>query len=98
MDFTQKMRSDLWKRWGWCLPLFAGFLAIAPAMHRDFWFDEALTILNFALMEDPAVIYRNEHYKPAAELKASLDNFFLLFGSSKTGQKLHTYREVAHSF
>ncbi|MBO5763514.1 MAG: hypothetical protein J6R85_06540 [Lentisphaeria bacterium] len=53
------MRSDLWKRWGWCLPLFAGLLAIAPAMHRDFWFDEALTILNFALMEDPAVIYRN---------------------------------------
>ena len=53
------MKTELLKRWGWFLPVLAAMWALLPAMQRDFWFDEALTILNFALMEDPAAIYRN---------------------------------------
>lgn len=45
------------------LPLLAliGVLClfVPPYLNRELWFDEALTVLNFALMESPVEIYRN---------------------------------------
>ena len=41
------------------LPAILFCVSAAVELNRPLWFDEALTILNFALMEDPAAIYRN---------------------------------------
>lgn len=39
------------------LPLFALMAAVPPYLARQLWFDEALTVLNFACLRSPAEIY-----------------------------------------
>ncbi|MGE4564829.1 MAG: hypothetical protein AB7F32_08160 [Victivallaceae bacterium] len=39
--------------------LAAALWRTAPALERDLWFDEALTLLNFAFLGSPGEIYRN---------------------------------------
>ena len=46
-----KRRLYLW------LPLFALLAAVSPYLLRRLWFDEALTVLCFALLDSPAEIY-----------------------------------------
>lgn len=48
------------ERWGGWLPLACGIIAAAPALARELWFDEALTLTNFMLPLTPGEIYT--HY------------------------------------
>lgn len=43
--------------WSW-LPVALLLLTVGPYLSRQLWFDEALTVLNFAALDSPAAIYR----------------------------------------
>ena len=52
MDAEKTVRLTVW------IPVAALALAVPAYLSRQLWFDEALTVLNFACLDSPADIYR----------------------------------------